>query len=185
MGDPALQSASYDDLLQVPEHLVAEIMRGTLHTHPRPGPRHALSASTLGGKLIDPFGTGSRGAGGWWILDEPEMHLGPDVMVPDLGGWRRDRLPTLPDAAWIEIVPDWVCEVLAPSTAKIDRILKMPLYAQHGVSHLWLIDPLLRTLEAYRLTDRRWTLEITLKDDDPVCLDPFSAVEFPLADLWV
>jgi Uma2 family endonuclease len=184
MGEPAARPASYEDLLQVPEHLVAEIIHGVLLTHPRPAPKHALSASTLGGKLIDPFGTGSRGPGGWWILDEPELHLGAQVLVPDLAGWRRERMPTLPDAAWFELAPDWVCEVLSPSTAKTDRTLKMPLYAQHGVVHLWLIDPLLRTLENYRLADGHWTLDVTLKDDDPVRLAPFAAIEFPLGDLW-
>jgi len=184
MGESATRPATYDDLLQVPEHLVAEIIHGVLHTHPRPAPRHALSAAAIGGKLFDPFGTGRGGPGGWWILDEPELHLGPQVLVPDLAGWRRERMPALPDTAWFELAPDWVCEVLSPATAKTDRTLKMPLYAQQGVAHLWLIDPLLRTLESYRLAGGHWTLEVTLKDADPVRLEPFSAIEFPLADLW-
>jgi Uma2 family endonuclease len=184
MGEPAARPASYDDLLQVPEHLVAEIIHGVLHTHPRPAPKHALSAAAIGGKLFDPFGTGRSGPGGWWILDEPELHLGAHVIVPDLAGWRRERMPALPDTAWFELAPDWICEVLSPSTAKTDRTLKMPLYAQHGVAHLWLIDPLLRTLEAYLLAEGHWTLDVTLKDDDPVRLDPFAAIEFPLGDLW-
>jgi Uma2 family endonuclease len=184
MGEPAARPASYEDLLRVPENLVAEIIHGVLHTHPRPAPKHALSASTLGGKLIDPFGTGSRGPGGWWILDEPELHLGAHVIVPDLAGWRRERMPALPDTAWFELAPDWVCEVLSPSTAKTDRTLKMPIYAQYEVSHLWLVDPLLKTLEAFRLRDGHWTLETILKDDDMARLDPFAEIEFPLSDLW-
>ena len=183
MGEPAARPASYDDLLQVPEHLVGEIIHGVLHTYRRPAPKHALSAATIGGKLFDPFGTGRGGPGGWWILDEPELHLGAHVIVPDLAGWRRERMPALPDTAWFELAPDWVSEVLSPSTAKTDRTLKMPIYAQYGIAHLWLIDPLLRTLEAYRLAEGHWALDVTLKDDDPVRLDPFAAIEFPLGDL--
>jgi Uma2 family endonuclease len=184
MGEPAARPANYGDLLQVPEHLVAEILHGVLHTHPRPAPKHALSAAAIGGKLFDPFGTGSRGPGGWWILDEPELHLGAHVIVPDLAGWRRERMPVLPDTAWFELAPGWICEVLSPSTVRTDRTLKRPIYAQLGIAHLWLVDPLLRTLEAYRLRDDHWILDITLKDDDAVRVDPFAAIEFPLSDLW-
>jgi len=184
MGQPARRSATYEDLLQVPENLVAEILDGELYTQPRPAPKHALSASAIGGKLFDPFGVGSGGPGGWWILDEPELHLKDDVMVPDLAGWRRERMPELPETAWFELVPDWVCEVLSPSTAQKDRVLKMPKYARYGVAHFWLIDPELRTLEVYQLTDSRWTLMTTLKDDDAVKIAPFDAIEFSLADLW-
>ena len=184
MGAPAHRHASYEDLLQVPEHLVAEILNGELHTHPRPAPKHTFSASAIGGKLFDPFGTGSGGPGGWWILDEPEVHLGADVVVPDLAGWRRERMPELPGNAWFELAPDWACEILSPSTAQTDRSIKMPLYAKHGVSHLWLVDPLLKTLEAYELTEGRWSLLTTLKEDDAVRLAPFDAVEFSLGDLW-
>lgn len=184
MGDPVEQSATYEDLLQVPEHRVAEILDGQLYTHPRPAPRHALSASALSGKLFDPFGIGHGGPGGWWILVEPELHLGMQVMVPDLASWRRERMPALPETAWFELAPDWVCEVLSPATAKTDRMLKMPLYAQHGVEWLWLVDPTLRTLEAYQLRDGRWSLEATRKDEDRVAVAPFAAIEFSLADLW-
>lgn len=188
MGEPAVRQATYEDLLQVPEYLVAEIVHDSLYTHPRPAPRHALAASGLGGKLDEPFRSGRGGPGGWWILDEPELHLGRDrgmdILVPDLAGWRRERMPSLPETAWFELAPDWVCEVLSPSTAKLDRTLKLPIYAAQGVAHLWLIDPILRTLESFRLQDCHWTLETVLEDDDPVRLAPFDAIEFPLADLW-
>ena len=184
MGQPATQAATYEDLLQVPEPLVAEILNGELHTHPRPASRHARASSMLGGKLADPFDLGSGGPGGWWIIDEPELHLGPQIMVPDLAGWRRERMPEYPDAAWFELCPDWVCEILSPSTASTDRSIKMPLYAEHGVSHLWLIDPRLQTLEGYQLQNGHWLLLTTLKDDDPVRLAPFDAIEFPLSALW-
>lgn len=184
MGDPAHRQATYEDLLQVPEHLVAEILDGELHTHPRPAPKHALSASAVGGKLFDPFGSGIGGPGGWWILDKPELHLNSDIMVPDLAGWRRERLPELPETSWFELAPDWACEVLSPSTAKHDRAVKMPKCARCGVGHLWLIDPVVQTLEAYELRQGQWSLLVTMKDNDSVKVAPFDAIEFSLRDLW-
>jgi len=184
MAEAAVKQAGYDDLLQVPEPLIAELMNGEIHTQPRPASRHARASSMLGGELVGPFDQGSGGPGGWWIIDEPELHLGLQVMVPDLAGWRRQNMPEYPDAPWFDLAPDWICEVLSPSTAQTDRSIKMPLYAIHRVSHLWLIDPILRTLEGYQLTDGKWLLLTTLKDDDPVCLAPFEATEFPLSALW-
>ena len=184
MGEFALRQATYEDLLQVPEHLVAEILGGELHTHPRPTPKHARASSILGGLFTGPFDLGSGGPGGWWILDEPELHLADDIMVPDLAGWRRERMPELPEIAWFELAPDWACEVLSPSTAKDDRALKMPRYARYRVAHFWLIDPIVRTLEAYELRDGQWSLLTTLKDDEAVRLAPFEAIEFSLRDLW-
>ncbi len=184
MAEPAIKSASYQDLLQVPDHLVAEIIHGQLETQPRPGPRHALSSSSLGGELHGPFQRGRGGPGGWWILDEPELHLGPDILVPDLAGWRRERMPSLPETAWFELAPDWICEILSPGAANKDRGLKMPLYAREGIGHLWLIDPDIRTLEAYALQDGHWLLLATLCDAAVVELPPFQAVGFPLDALW-
>jgi Uma2 family endonuclease len=184
MGEPALKQATYEDLLAVPSHFVAEILAGTLRTHPRPAPKHANVSSVLGGKFSNPFHLGNGGPGGWWILDEPELHLQGDIMVPDLAGWHRERLPQLPDTAWFELVPDWVCEILSPSTARDDRVLKMPRYARYGVTHFWLIDPKLQTLEVYAISDGRWSLLATLKDDEKVRLAPFDAIEFSLGDLW-
>ena len=143
MADAALRHATYEDLLQVPEHLVAEIVNGRLVTHPRPAPRHLRASSRLGGELDGPFDQGRGGPGGWWILDEPELHLGPQVLVPDLAGWQRERMPSLPETAWFELAPDWVCEVMSPSTARIDRVEKLPIYAAAGVGHVWHIDPIL------------------------------------------
>jgi Uma2 family endonuclease len=122
--------------------------------------------------------------GGWWILDEPEIHVGRDVVVPDLAGWRRERMPALPQTAWFDLPPDWLAEILSPSTARFDRAEKLPLYARWGVGHVWLIDPDLRTLEAYENQAGRWVLLATLKDDDTVKLAPFDAVGFSLAALW-
>jgi hypothetical protein len=183
--DALERPARYEDLYNLPDNLVGEILNGRLHTHPRPAPRHALAYSALGYAIGGPFGGGVGGPGGWWILDEPEVHLGEDVIVPDLAGWRRARLPTLPDTAWFELAPDWVCEVLSPSTSRTDRAVKMPLYAAAGVPHLWLVDPELRTLEIYQLdSDGHWVLLATLKEADPVSQPPFEAITFALDLLW-
>jgi hypothetical protein len=185
MPQPAQRLASYEDILALPENLVGEILYGTLHTHPRPAPRHARAYSALGYMVGGPFDGGIGGPGGWWIIDEPELHLGADILVPDLAGWRRERMPTLPETAWFELAPDWVCEILSPSTASTDRAVKMPIYAREQVTHLWLVDPNVRTLEVYSLQEnRRWLLLGTLKEDDNVCQPPFAAAPFSLGALW-
>jgi Uma2 family endonuclease len=184
MGSPELKPAGYEDLFDLPEHVVGEIINGRLVTHPRPAPRHARAYSVLGGELQGPYDQGRNGPGGWWILDEPEVHLMGDILVPDIAGWRRARLPRLPQTAWFELAPDWLCEILSPGTARVDRAEKLPIYARWGVAHVWLVDPDLRTLEAYENQAGRWVLLTTLKDDDAVCLPPFDAVSFGLAGLW-
>ncbi len=185
MSEPVKRHATYEDLLGLPEHLVGEILAGELHTHPRPAPRHTRAYSALGYAVGGPFDGGIGGPGGWWILDEPELHLGDDIVVPDLAGWRRQRMPELPDTAWFGLAPDWVCEILSPTTARIDRTLKMALYARERVPFLWLVDPDARTLEVYRLhEERHWLLLQTLQEDNSVRQPPFDAVEFSLAALW-
>jgi len=118
------------------------------------------------------------------ILDEPEAHLGDDILVPDLAGWRRERMPFLPDAAFLTLPPDWTCEVLSKSTEKTDRTEKMPAYAASGVQHAWLVDPRRRTLEAYRLRKGAWTLIATYRDSDRARIEPFHAIELDLGVLW-
>jgi Uma2 family endonuclease len=184
MAEPVERLATYEDLLQAPPHLVAEIINGRLVTHPRPAPRHLRVSSSLGGELDGPFDKGRGGPGGWWILDEPELHLRTHVLVPDLAGWRRTRMPRLPETAWLELAPDWICEVLSPATASTDRAEKLPIYAEHGVTHAWLIDPLLRTLEAFENSSGRWLLLTTLKDRESVSIPPFDAISFDLSLLW-
>jgi Uma2 family endonuclease len=184
MSRPAEKMADYSDVLAAPENRVAEIIDGQLHTQPRPAPRHAYASSAVGGKLSEPFGFGSGGPGGWWILDEPELHLGRHVIVPDLAGWRRERMPALPETAWFELPPDWICEVLSPSTARIDRIKKMRIYAEYGVAHAWLIDPLAQTLEAFTLEGGRWVLSDAFEGEDEVRTAPFDAISIRLSDLW-
>jgi Uma2 family endonuclease len=184
MASPVKRRATYDDLLQVPPHLVAEIVDGDLHVSPRPASRHALASSALGSELGPPFHRGRGGPGGWWIIDEPELHLGNDVVVPDLAGWRRERLPEFPDTPAFSLAPDWACEVVSPSSERLDRAKKMPVYAGAGVAHLWLVNPTARTDEVYRLAESRWLLLATHEGATRVRAEPFDAVELDLAPLW-
>ena len=184
---PALKPAPlYDQLCDLPENLTGEIINGQLHSQPRPSGRHGLAGRALNLDLCGPYDFGRNGPGGWWIISEPEVHFVRDseVAVPDLAGWRRERMPQVPDDHRFEVVPDWVCEILSPSTARKDRILKLPFYARHGVAYAWLVDPDARTLEAYALTQGQWMLIASLQDEDPVRVAPFDAVEFCLGDLW-
>ncbi|MDD2722940.1 MAG: Uma2 family endonuclease [Methylovulum sp.] len=181
-----LKPSLYEQLTGLPEHVTGEILNGELHEMPRPSGRHGVVERGLGFNLSGPFDFGRGGPGGWWIIIEPEVHFIRDmeVAVPDLAGWRRERMPNVPDDHRFEVVPDWMCEILSPSTAKKDRVVKLPIYARYGVQHVWIVDPLAQTLEAFELQQGRWTLIATLKDDDPVAVPPFDAVVFSLADLW-
>ncbi len=180
----AERPATYEDLCRVPEHLVAEIIHGQLITMPRPAPRHARASSIMGGKLVPSYDEGTSGPGGWWILFEPELHLGAHVLVPDLAGWRRERMPAFPETAYFELSPDWVCEMLSPASTRIDRVDKLGIYAAEGVKHAWLVDPDARTLEVFALAEGRWRLDAALKESDEVCAPPFDAIRFSLATLW-
>lgn len=176
--------ATYQDVLDAPPNQVAEIVRGALHLHPRPTLRHARAASALGGEVYGPFDRGRGGPGGWQILFEPELHLGDDVLVPGLAGWRRERMPTIRDIPWTDIVPDWVCEVLSPATRRLDLTDKRAIYAEAGVPWLWFVDPAARLLEAFALRDGAWMLAAAIADDAEARVPPFDAVAFPLAALW-
>jgi Uma2 family endonuclease len=184
MNEPARRLATYEDVLAAPEHQVAEILAGELHLHPRPAGPHALVASVLGEELGPPFRRGKGGPGGWIILDEPELHLGGDILVPDLGGWRRTTMDHVANVPYFEIRPDWVCEVLSPSTEKTDRAIKLPIYAREGVGHAWLVNPLLYTLEVLRLEAGRWVNVGTYRDDEAVHAEPFDAIVLELSVLW-
>jgi Uma2 family endonuclease len=181
---PTRRPATYQDVLDAPEHMVAEILGGELHLQPRPRSRHGLSASSLGDELVGPFQKGRGGPGGWWIIDEPELHLGDAVMVPDLAGWRRERMPVFPDAPWFDLAPDWVCEVLSPGTRRIDLTIKRDLYFRNGVAHLWFVDPDARLLEAFARSAEGWVLIAALHEAETVRVAPFDAITFSLADLW-
>jgi Uma2 family endonuclease len=165
--------------------MVAEVIDGELRLHPRPAKPHAAAASRLGEELGPPFGRAKGGPGGWLILDQPELHLGSEILVPDLAGWRRERMPVLvDDVPYFTLAPDWACEVLSPSTAKEDRAEKLPIYAREGVGHAWLVDPRLRTLEVLRREGERWLVVGVWKDDARVRAEPFEAIELDLAVLW-
>jgi Uma2 family endonuclease len=177
----------YNAYLAVPSHQRAEIVNGTLYVMSRPAPKHANAASMLGVEIGGPFQRGRGGPGGWWILDEPELQLVPkEPFSPDLAGWRRERMPLLPDTAYFTVVPDWVCEVLSPATEKLDRDDKLPFYAEHGVPHVWLIDPIDQRLEVYTLdaTAKRWREVRIYEGDATVRAEPFGAIELELSALW-
>ena len=184
MSDKPRRPATYEDLEALPPHQVGEIIAGELYASPRPATPHALAASSLGGELIRPFQRGRGGPGGWLILDEPELHLGADVLVPDLAGWRRERMPQMPRAPALTLAPDWLCEVLSPSTEERDRAAKLPVYARAGVRHVWLVDPDVRTLELFRLEDARYVLLNTWAGEVSVRAEPFEAIELTLNVLW-
>jgi Uma2 family endonuclease len=184
MADPAKKRATYDDVLAAPPHKVAEIVDGELILSPRPAARHAAAASVLSEELGPPFKRGRGGPGGWLIVYEPELHFGSDVLVPDLAGWRRERMAVLPDAPFITLPPDWICEVLSPGSSRFDRKQKMPIYAEQGVRNAWLVDPVERTLEIFRLVENRWLLLATFADDERVRAEPFDAIELELGLLW-
>jgi Uma2 family endonuclease len=184
MASPVRKPATYEDLLKLPDDKIGEIVDGELYASPRPSVPHVLAHSALNSELGAPFHFGRGGPGGWWILVEPELHLAEDTLVPDLAGWRRERLATMPDAPAITVAPDWVCEILSPSTERLDRVRKLPAYARHGVVHAWLINPRARTLEVYRREGTSWVLVASHADDAIVRAEPFDAIELDLLRLW-
>ena len=181
-AEQRMKRATYEDVLNAPEHKIAEILDGELFLSPFPPPRGALAltrlAAILGGALD------WRRPDGWWILNKPEWHFGDDVIVPDIGGWSRQRLPAIGDEAFFSLAPDWVCEILSPSTARIDRRRKLPIYARAGVSFAWLVDPVERLVEVLQLRDGVWSIVGVCADNEVVRLDPFGAIEVALARLW-
>jgi len=182
---PVKRPAAYEDLLKVPEHLVAEILAGELVAQPRPSGAHAFANSGLGADLVGPFQRGRGGPGGWFIIDEPEVHLAGDVLVPDIAGWRRSRLPEYPDGPFIELAPDWVLETLSPSTAGRDRTVKLEIYRRERVPHLWYLDPHARSLEVLRLDGETYRIAATFHGAAKVRAEPFHAIELDLTNLWL
>ena len=178
-----IRQASYDDVLCLPEHVTGEILSGQLHAQPRPSARHARVETGLARGLFGPFDLGGDGPGGWVILVEPELHLGSNVMVPDLAGWTREHLSEIPDGP-ISVVPDWACEILSPGTAVKDRKIKLPIYGQLGVRHVWIVDPNAKTIEILRNGGEHWLLLATYSDQDCMRAEPFDAIELELRHLW-
>ncbi|MSQ03524.1 MAG: Uma2 family endonuclease, partial [Myxococcales bacterium] len=174
----ARRVGAYDDLRRLPPHVIGEIIGGEVLVSPRPAPKHAFSGTQVGADILGAFGRRrGPGPGGWIILFEPELHLGEDVLVPDIAGWRRARLPEVPNTAAITLVPDCVCEVLSPSNGRRDRLLKRPLYAAAGVGHVWLVASDQQTLEVYRREGAYWLLLVSHAGDQRVRAEPFVELE--------
>ncbi len=184
MAGPAKKRATYEDVLAAPPHLVAEVIDGELDLQPRPAAAHALAATALGEELGPPFKRGRGGPGGWMILYEPELHLGADIVVPDLGGWRRERMPETPLEPYFTLAPDWVCEVLSPATYAKDRGRKLRVYARERVAHVWLVEPAAKLLEVLRLDGDAYRIVGTHEGDAKVRAEPFDAIELELGVLW-
>jgi Uma2 family endonuclease len=180
--------ATYDDLMQVPDHMVAELIDGELIVSPRPASPHAFATSCIGQDL-GPFsrepGAPGGAPGGWWILFEPELHFADDVLVPDLAAWRHERMPRVPNTPAFTLAPDWACEVLSPSTSRVDRSRKMGIYGREGVVHLWLVDPLQQTVEIYRREGPHWVVVEVLEGRRLVRAEPFAAIEIDLGRWWI
>jgi Uma2 family endonuclease len=183
----AKRGATYEDLEQVPDSKVAELIEGDLIVSPRPASPHARAATVLSSRLNNAFDgpPGSGRPGGWWILFEPEIHFGSDVLVPDVAAWRHERMAKIPNVAAFTLAPDWICEVASSSTGIVDRTRKMPIYAREGIQHLWIVDPVTRTLEIYRLEEGRWIVAGTHGGDDRVQGEPFDAITLELDRLWL
>jgi Putative restriction endonuclease len=176
--------ATYADIEALPPNVVGEILYGALVTQPRPARRHAAASSILGMTLGPPFSFGNGGPGGWIIIDEPELHLGQHVVVPDLAGWKRERLVGREEGAWFEEVPNWICEVLSPATEVYDRGEKRKIYVEHGVDFLWLLDPRIRNLEVFVRVEKSWLLINSFSGSAAVSAPPFDAISFSLGQLW-
>jgi Uma2 family endonuclease len=184
MADPAKKTATYADVEAAPPHLIAELINGSLYTHPRPAPRHGAVTLALGAELGGPFQKGRGGPGGWFFVFDTEVKFGDDLLVPDIAGWRRERLPSLPKTNWMQVRPDWVCEATSPGTALRDKHFKRDIYARSGVPHYWIVDPRARLLEVLQLEQGKWTIFGTYSSGNDVKAPPFEAHSFPLDDLW-
>ena len=178
------RAATYADLEAVPPHLVAEILFGELVTHPRPTFGHGAAMSGMGVLVGGPFQFGQGGPGGWVFVDEPELHLGPHVVVPDIAGWRRERVTWTGRAPHVDVAPDWICEGLSPSTEKRDKGVKRHIYGAYGVAHLWHLDPRIKSLETFERRGEAWLLTHTFIDADEVRAAPFADIAFSLGLLW-
>jgi Uma2 family endonuclease len=180
---PLKKGATYDDLRRVPDNYVAEMFDGDLYASPRPAAPHSRAATKLAAKLDGPFDL--EGPGGWIFLIETELHFRNDVLVPDIAGWRRERLPAVPDEPYLTLAPDWVCEVLSPSTERLDRGAKLRIYAREGVGHAWLVDPSYRSLEVLALEGGRLEPLAVYNGNASVRARPFDAIELELQALWI
>lgn len=184
MGLAAMKKTTYSDLDALPDNVIGEIVGGELFATPRPSSYHSRVSSELSIEIGSAYLPRRKDGGGWVIMFEPELYIGDDVLVPDLAGWRRERFPKEPEGNGFKTPPDWICEVLSPSTAKLDRVRKMPMYAKFGVGHLWIIDPTAKILEAFQLKGAQWLLLGTYGGHDVLRVEPFADVELQLGHLW-
>lgn len=184
MAAPAKRTATYADIEALPEGVTGELIHGALHTQPKPSPRHMSVATALSGELASPFQKGRGGPGGWVFLMETEIKFGENILVPDIAGWRRERLTSLPHTNWMTVRPDWICEATSPATALRDRHYKRDIYGLAGVPHYWIIDPRARLLEVFQLENKKWTLFGTYSAGSDVAAPPFEAYSFPMDVLW-
>jgi len=176
--------ATYDDLLRAPENMVAELIDGELYTWPRPRGLHGKAQMALSIRIGPPYVDGIGGPGDWWFIAEPEVHFGPHTVVPDIAGWRRERMPEVPKSHIFDVVPDWVCEILSPSTARIDRGTKLGVYASYGVPWAWYIDVDARTLEVMQLVNGIWQITQVHAGNKVIRAEPFLAAEIDLTRVW-
>jgi Uma2 family endonuclease len=179
-----MTKATYDDIVALPDSKIGEIVEGELYASPRPALRHAKIAVSLVVALGTRFSREQLGSKGWHILFEPEVHLGDEVFVPDLAGWRIERLASIPDTAWAETAPDWVCEILSPSTGHYDRGVKLPAYARHGVSYAWIVDPSSRRIETFVREGAEWRSTGSWPGNGEVAAPPFESVAIDLGAIW-
>ncbi len=186
MSEPANKKATYEDLYEIPENMIGEVVNGKLVALPRPSMEHTYAASALDKRIGTPYQFAEGGGpGGWIILLEPESQLGEHTLVPDLAGWKRERFPFAEKSNWLSVAPDWVCEILSPRTALLDRTEKREIYAQAEVGHLWLVDPHNMTVELYRLGARAFHPSGVYGGEEKARLEPFTEIEINLADLWL
>jgi Uma2 family endonuclease len=187
MAEPARQivPATMADLEALPEHIKGEIIDGVLYTQPRPRARHQRVIAVLDHNLLGPYDLDGGGPGGWWILPEPGIELpGSPEFSPDLGGWKRERMPELPEDTSIHVVPDWLCEIFTPRTRSYAQEIKKPFYARIGVTWIWYVDLGAQTFTVSRLHEGKW-LELGVHvGDQRVRAEPFEAVELDLAPWW-
>ena len=186
MSEAVKKRAEYEDLYSIPENARGEIINGELVVTPRPSRQHTFTCSALDKEIGPPYQMGRGGGpGGWIIIVEPEISLRGDILVPDLAGWKKERFPYSEETNWISVPPNWVCEVLSPNTFRLDRTKKMTVYAQYGVGHIWLIDPVAEMVEVFRLESGRWVLLGVFAENDQLQAEPFGEIEIDLNDLWL
>jgi Uma2 family endonuclease len=179
--------ATIDDLLAIPEaERFHEIIGGELVRKAMPSIRHGGAQAGLLGRLGGPYNRrpGGPRPGGWRFATETEIRFDDsEIYRPDVAGWRRERLPELPDEFPLTVRPDWVCEIVSPSNVRNDVVKKMLTYQRSGVPHYWVIDPIAEALIVYRWTDSGYLLVQSAQGEERVRAEPFDAVSLSVHGL--